>query len=107
MVKVKGYLACLLFVPFALDTSHTNHCRVCQERWRSVFCHLSSKLCFFCCFHRTFYITYFLTVRRTRFSSLLPTVSRNSFSKFRFASSIVIGFPSPNTFIKSSTAILS
>src|SRR5699024_2597107 len=35
MAKVKGYLACLLFVPFALDTSHKNHCRVCQERWRS------------------------------------------------------------------------
>src|SRR5690625_4518030 len=57
MVKVKGYLACLLFVPFALDTLHTNHCRVCQERWRSVFCHQKFKTLFFCCFHRTFYIT--------------------------------------------------
>jgi len=37
MVKVKGYLACLLFVPFALDAFQTNHCRVCQERWRSFF----------------------------------------------------------------------
>src|SRR5690625_667829 len=57
MVKVKGYLVCLLFVPFALDTSQTNHCRVCQERWRSFLCHQNSIVLFSRSFHRTFYTT--------------------------------------------------
>ncbi|WP_235252828.1 hypothetical protein, partial [Niallia circulans] len=34
MEKTKGYLACLLFVPFALDKGISNHWRVCQERLR-------------------------------------------------------------------------
>src|SRR5690625_5067744 len=77
--KNKGYLACLLFVTFAIGTSLTNQCSAWQERWRLFLCHpkLKYKSIFFCCFHRTFYITLFIKANYLLLRTLPAPVFKN------------------------------